>query len=562
MKNGPWKFYLGYYRGSGPALAAAAGLSVLQSLLVLPVAYLVRMIFDRAFPEQDTALLLTATGAIVAVFLAEAGLTLGARSISLRTTKLAIRRIRDDIIGRIYTLPRTRYASADRRQWQARIVQGTLRIDIMSNAFIVQFLPAAVAGLGLSLILIALDARLFMFLLLPAAAGLVGHRILSKRLKMKIRAYHSVFEVFSKRVLTLLHILDLTHARAMENKEAEAQRDLHAELKRKSQSQAWSNAFYQNIQRSLIVSGGAVILFVGGQAVLTGRMTIGGLMSFFAAAGLLRNSLLTLTSVIPQILEGREAMEPLMRFFEPDEKEPQAGFFKGSYRGECDGSIDLEDIHFRYRDRPLLEGVTLSIRPGEIVGLTGPNGSGKSTIGYLVMGFYAPQKGRIKACGRPYETWDLRHLRRFIGHVPQDPVLFPGTIAENIAYGESITDRERIVQAAEWASCREFIERLPEGFNTHLKDPAVILSGGELQKISLARAVGGRPRLLLLDEPNNHLDPVSLARLLMNLKRMEPCPAILLISQNRSVLESADNLLELQDGRIVKGIMHGLPNST
>jgi ABC-type bacteriocin/lantibiotic exporter with double-glycine peptidase domain len=303
----------------------------------------------------------------------------------------------------------------------------------------------------------------------------------------------------------------------------------------------------------MVVSGGAIILVVGGRAVLDGRMTVGSLLSFFAAAGLLRNYVLTLTGVIPQILEGREALGPLLRFFEEEGEEMHGDSGRGKDRGDFDGAVELEDVHFRYGERPLLEGVRLAIRPGEIVGLTGANGSGKSTIGYLIMGFYAPQSGRICAGGRPYEEWDLRHLRRSIGLVPQEPVLFPGTIAENIAYGQSGTGRERILRAADWASCREFIERLPQGFDTRFEDPGASLSGGELQKISIARAVAGRPCFFLLDEPTNHLDPGSICRFKQRLRALEPQPAVLLISQDRSALEGADRILELRDGRIVEG---------
>jgi len=550
MKAGPWRFYLEYYRGSGLALVAAAGLSVLQSLLVLPIAYLVRRIFDRALPDRDAGLLLAASGAIVVIFLAEAGLMLGARSLSLRTTKRAIRNILDDIVARVYAFSRTHYAGANRSGWQTEIVQGTLRLDIMSNALIVQFLPAAVASLGLSAVLITLDARLFLFLLIPTVGLFIGHRWNGGRLRKKIRAYHQVFETFSTRILTILNILDLTHARDMEAEETEAQRALHEELQRKSQDQAWFNAFYQTVQRTMLVSGGAIILIVGGRGVLSGRMTVGSLLSFFAGAGLLRNSLLTLTGAIPQILEGREALDPLLQFFDMETTKTYGGRGRGYQLADFDGAIDLQKVHFCHAERPLLRGVSLSIRPGEIVGLTGPNGSGKSTIGHLILGFYAPQVGSVCAGGLPYEELDLRHLRRFIGFVPQEPLLFPGTIAENISYGDRSSGRESMVRAAEWASCRDFIERLPQGYDTRFEDPCSSLSGGELQKISIARAMAGRPRFLLLDEPTNHLDSASIARFKRHLRILNPRPAILLISQDSSILEEADRVLELCDGRI------------
>jgi ABC-type bacteriocin/lantibiotic exporter with double-glycine peptidase domain len=206
-------------------------------------------------------------------------------------------------------------------------------------------------------------------------------------------------------------------------------------------------------------------------------------------------------------------------------------------------SLALRDVEFGYRDGvPVLCGFGLELERGERVVLVGPNGAGKTTVAALLLGLYRPWHGSAAADGIPYDELDIRALRRLIGFVPQRPILLPGTIAENIAYGAAAPDSRRIRSAAELATAGEL------ELEAQVGDDGELLSGGERQRIAIARALLAQPPVLILDEPTASLDRDAVARVLANLRALPSEPAVLVISHDRAVIEDADRVVQLVDG--------------
>jgi ABC-type bacteriocin/lantibiotic exporter with double-glycine peptidase domain len=200
----------------------------------------------------------------------------------------------------------------------------------------------------------------------------------------------------------------------------------------------------------------------------------------------------------------------------------------------------------------VLRDVTLTINPGSTVALVGPNGSGKSTIGNLILGFYRPQTGELCADDQPFTELDMVHLRRQIGVVTQDPILFPGTIWENITYGAPNVSSSQVIQAAKLATAHESIDQLPKGYQTFVGEDGILLSGGQRQRIALARALLREPALLILDEPTNHLDEAGVRQLMGSLDQLGNAPTILMISHDVAIVDQAEYIYVLQAGGIVR----------
>src|SRR6185295_16271490 len=180
--------------------------------------------------------------------------------------------------------------------------------------------------------------------------------------------------------------------------------------------------------------------------------------------------------------------------------------------------------------------------------IVGPNGAGKSTLAWLILGAYRPREGVILADGVPYDEIDMVKFRRSIGTVTQHPEFLNGSIAENIGYGTDNCDFEQIKHAAHLALIDDFIESLPNGYDTQVGEGGVLLAGGEAQRLAIARALIRKPRLLILDEPTNHLDRNAIRRLMQQLQTLENRPAILTISHDREVVDFADEVYALRDG--------------
>jgi ATP-binding cassette subfamily C protein CydD len=226
-------------------------------------------------------------------------------------------------------------------------------------------------------------------------------------------------------------------------------------------------------------------------------------------------------------------------------------------------SITLTDVALAYpgRPAPALNGVSLTISPGERIVVTGPNGAGKSSLLALLLRFCEPTAGRIDVGGTELRAIPVSSLRRQIAWVPQRPYLFAGTVAENIALGAPDADAAAIRRAARRAGAEEFIDALPGGFTAQLTERAVTLSAGQRQRIALARAFLRDAPLVLLDEPAAHLDPLATQQLMTVIETLLADRTVLLVSHSRHAGIRADRVLRLDQGRLVPAAQPALATS-
>jgi ATP-binding cassette, subfamily B, bacterial len=220
--------------------------------------------------------------------------------------------------------------------------------------------------------------------------------------------------------------------------------------------------------------------------------------------------------------------------------------------GRLEGRIELEDVTFRYGPREVLHGIDLMIEPGEMIGLVGASGSGKTTLANLVCRFHDPTAGTIRADGIDLRQFSIAAYRANLGVVLQEPFLFFGTVAENIAYGKPDADRDEIVAAARAAGAHEFILRLPAGYDSKVGERGTSLSGGERQRVSIARALLVDPRILILDEATSSVDPETEAVIQVAIDRLVTGRTTIAIAHRLSTLRRADRLVVMDAGRVVE----------
>jgi ABC-type bacteriocin/lantibiotic exporter with double-glycine peptidase domain len=219
-------------------------------------------------------------------------------------------------------------------------------------------------------------------------------------------------------------------------------------------------------------------------------------------------------------------------------------------QSEFGGDIELCSVSFRYKTKDVLRNLSIKLKQGSFTSIMGPNGEGKTTIARLILGLYRPDEGMLRADGISYEKLDIEQLRQSMAFAPQDPVLFTGTIWENVAYGIPEEDAVHVKRACEIAMVDDFARYLPGGYNTEVGEDGSSLSGGQRQRIAIARALARRPRLLILDEPTNHLDPLTAQQLFRNLKSMLGACTALIITQDPAVARQAEFLYRLENGNL------------
>ncbi len=214
------------------------------------------------------------------------------------------------------------------------------------------------------------------------------------------------------------------------------------------------------------------------------------------------------------------------------------------------GRLEAEGASLSLEGKPILQNIAFGIDAGSMMGLIGPSGAGKTTLCRLILGLWPAMGGKVRLDGYDVHAWDQQELGRYIGYLPQDPELFPGTVSENIArMGE--VDPEKVVAAARTAGIHEMVLKLPKGYDTWVGDDGVRLSGGQRQRVALARAIYGDPKLVVLDEPNSNLDDAGEKALMEALERLrEKKATVVVVTHKPALLSGVDNILMLKDGRV------------
>jgi ATP-binding cassette, subfamily B, bacterial len=461
--------------------------------------------------------------------------------------------LRAKVYGHILRLSPSFFEGTRTGEVVSRLTSDVTLIESFLGGTLLYALRMAVTLAGCAVMLVLTSVKLAVLaaaclpvVLLPI--GLLGRRV--RRLSRQVQ--DRVAEV-SSHVDETVHEIRTVQAYAHEGHEDRAFRVLADAVFAASLGR--SSSLAQLIASVIVLAFGAVglLLWVGAHDVLAGRLSAGGLTAFIFYAVIVANATFVLAEAWGELQRAAGASERLTELLatQPEIRAPAS---PQAMPEPPEGRVSIEGATFRYPSRPAvaaLEAFSLAVSPGEVVALVGPSGAGKTTVFQLLLRFYDPQEGAVRLDGVEARRADPAAWRRRFALVPQEPVIFAASVADNVRYGRPEATDEEVREACRLAWCLEFVERLPDGLATALGERGVKLSGGQRQRIAIARAILADRPVLLLDEATSALDAESEKAVQLALAGLMRGRATLVIAHRLATVKSAHRIVVMDHGRLV-----------
>jgi ABC-type multidrug transport system fused ATPase/permease subunit len=421
------------------------------------------------------------------------------------------------------------------------------------NDLVMGVFPLAVAVLKLSVmfvILVQLDPTLALLSLTVAPFLYACLRYYSLRMTDRAERVKALESALLERAYEIVSAIRVIKSFAREGHELARFRRSGDDTMRARLRLTWQESLFSVCVTAITLTGTALVLVVGGLHVLAGTLTVGGLLVVIAYLASVYNPLSSIAHTAGSLQEAIVSARRVREIFAltPEPLDAADALDASGIAGH----VHFEDVCFAYDDhQSILHEVSFRARPGEMVALVGLTGAGKTTLASLIPRFFEPTRGRILIDDVDGARYSLRSLRERIALVPQEPVLFSGTIADNIRYGRLDASDDDVEAAARAAHVHEFVQRLPQAYQTPVAEAGATLSGGERQRLGIARALLKNAPILILDEPTSSLDALSEEAVFDALRRLCSGRTTLVIAHRLSTIRDATRILVLHEGRLI-----------
>jgi subfamily B ATP-binding cassette protein MsbA len=461
-----------------------------------------------------------------------------------------IRDIRAELFGHLQRVSLRFYQRAQLGEVLSRLMSDVARIQNLLTRTLLGLLMNVLLLAGILAYIVNIDWKLTLIALVPVPATIWLSNRFGRRLHDISRRLQEMTAAVSARFQEALSATRLIRAFAQEEWEEARATGIMNKLVAAQVKHSVTTSLTINLIHFVNMVGPIVVLAWGTYLVAGGTIKLGALIAFYVLLTYLYSPIRELASVNVEIQSSMASVDRIFEYLDQPRavKESDHPVTPESVQG----AISFRGVSFAYHDDdPVFQDLNLEIAPGEKLAIVGPSGSGKTTIVNLLMRFFDPQVGAVLLDGYDLRELSERALRRFIGLVDQEPLLFRATIFENIAYGCPEADLDQVVASARIANAHGFISALPRGYDTEVGERGITLSGGERQRICLARAIVGNPPVLVLDEATSALDSNSEHMIQDALKLILADKTAIIIAHRFATIQHADRIVALDDGRIV-----------
>ena len=466
----------------------------------------------------------------------------------LRTMEL---RLRAALVRRLQQLSMAYHSGRESGRLQSKVLRDVDEVVRLGDTYYQQIIGAAVSLVFAFAYTAAQEPLMALGYLFAAPLAVGIMHAFRGSMHRRNEAFRREVESMSQRVSEMIGMVPVTRAHGLEEVEMEAM-NLRLETVRTTGRQVDNvNAFFASSSWVVFMTAITVVMGAAAWLALNGQVTVDKIALYSALFQTVVFSLGNLLNMMPQVSKSIVSIRSIGEVLECPDLEANEGRHKVK---QVRGRIDFEDVTFAYPGKglPAVDHFSLAIAPGECVAFVGESGGGKSTLVQLAIGFLRPQSGRILLDGTPMEEIDMRTWRRHIAVVPQQTILFSGTLRDNITYGLTGYTSAQIDAVLEAARLGDFISQLPEGLDTPVGENGVRLSGGQRQRIAIARALIRNPRVIILDEATSALDSVSEYAVQQAINELVRNRTTLIVAHRLSTIRDAQKVVVMAGGRAVE----------
>lgn len=459
--------------------------------------------------------------------------------------------LRSTLVRKLQHLSVTYHKEMESGKIQSKFMRDIEAVELLNNRCIKNVIPSIIGALisiGISLAKSGTVTIFFLFVI-PINVGLVY--VFRKKMRSTNNKFRSEAENISARVTNMLEMIPITKAHGLEEEEIAHLDENIKKLTEKGLGVDKANAYFGSFSWVLSKLLSGICLLFTGYLAINGKIGVGDIVLYQTYFNIISGDIQNLINIYPEIAKGMESLRSVSEIMMSGDVEDNRGKIRLRY---VHGTVHFDDVYYRYpnAEKDVISDFTLHVKEGECIAFVGASGSGKSTIMNMIIGFLKPEKGVISIDGKPMNMLNLSDYRHFISVVPQNSILFTGTIRDNITYGLTNVSKEKFEKVVEMANINEFVDKLPNGIDTMIGEHGGKLSGGQKQRISIARALIRDPRILILDEATSALDNISEYHVQQAISQLIKGRTTFIVAHRLSTIRDADRIVVMDEGKCVE----------
>ena len=459
--------------------------------------------------------------------------------------------LRNTLIKKLQHLSLSYHKEMESGRIQSKFMRDIEAIEFFNNHFVKSVIPSIIGILTSVGITLSKSAEVTIFYAVIVPINIIVVNSFRGPMRKNNYMFRKANENMSANISTMIEMIPVTKAHGLENEEIQKLEQNIKNLREQGFIVDRTNAYFGSITWVISQFLSGVCLVFTGWLAMQGKIQVGDIVIYQNFFSTITGNIQTLVNIYPELSKGLESVRSVSEIVLSDRIEDDRDKIKLRY---IHGSIDFKNVSFRYpdADEDIIKNFSLSINPGECVAFVGSSGSGKSTIMNMIIGFLLPTEGMLNIDGKPIDMINLTTYRHHISVVPQNSILFKGTIKDNITYGIPHVSEEELNRVIKLANIDEFLDSLPDGINTIVGEHGDKLSGGQRQRISIARALIRDPQVLILDEATSALDNISEYHVQQAISTLIKGRTTFIVAHRLSTIRDADKIVVMDEGKIVE----------